>query len=288
MTTRTALVTDSTANFPAELAAERHIYVAPLYILWGEECYKDGVNINAEEFYDRLAVSEELPKTSQVSLQDFVSLFQTAHDSEKADEIVCAVISSELSGTYASAVQAREVVDFPVHIIDTYQTSWALGHAVLSGAEARDRGASPAEIVQVIEQTAARQRLIFTIESLEFLHRGGRIGHARLLLGSALHVKPILFLGDDGIVASAGSARTRKRAAAHLLEVAREHASNNPIGRLVVIHGGAEDEANQLAEYANEALSPQTVSVSYVTPVLGTHVGPKSLGLIVEWLPEHS
>jgi DegV family protein with EDD domain len=281
VTERTVLVTDSTCNLPADLTAHRRIHVAPLYILWGDDVYKDGVDITEAEFYQRLVGADDFPKTSQVAPQDFVSLFQHAREAEEAEQVVCAVISSELSGTYASAIQARDMVDFPVHVIDTRQTSWALGHAMLAGAEARDEGASAAEIAAVIADSAARQQLIFTIKSLEYLHRGGRIGHARLLLGSALQIQPLLQL-CDGIVESAENVRTRKRAVEHLLRLAETFLNGEPLLRFSVLHGGAADEAETLLARGVQRFSPRESYVSYVTPVLGVHTGPEAIGVVVE------
>ncbi|MBN2303314.1 MAG: DegV family protein [Anaerolineae bacterium] len=282
MTVRTALVTDSTSNLYPELAAERHIYMAPLYVIWGEEAYKDGVDITDAELFERLSASDEIPKTSQVSPQDFVTLFEQAREAENADEIVCAVISSELSGTYASAIQAKEIVNFPVHVIDTRQTSWALGFSMLAAAEARDNGASPAEIVEIIRSVSTHTLLTFTIESLEYLHRGGRIGNASRLLGSALNIKPVLDV-TDGLVNTVDKVRTRKRALTHLLKVAADRAAGHSVVRLAVIHGGCPDEGQFVLDQGIEQLQPRENYLSYVTAVLGVHTGPGAVGVIVEW-----
>jgi DegV family protein with EDD domain len=282
MATRIALVTDSTCNLPPELAAERHIYVAPLYILWGEASYKDGIDIKEPELFRRMRETEDLPKTSQVSVQDFADLFEEARKAESADEVVCAVISSDLSGTYSSAMQAKEMVDFPVHVIDTRQTSWALGFPVLSGANARDAGASAQEMLEVIGEASRHSCLVFTVESLNYLHRGGRIGNASWLLGTALNIKPLLEL-ENGLIEAADKVRTRKRAVEHLIKVAQERAAGSPIRRLAIMHGGVEDEAKALLETASEKLTPGKSYMSYVAAVLGVHVGPGAIGIIVQW-----
>jgi DegV family protein with EDD domain len=281
-----ALVTDSTCNLPPALAAERHIYVAPLYVIWGEKSYKDGIDITEEELFDRLAkigTKGTLPKTSQVAPQDFVTLFEQARAAENADEVVCAVLSSELSGTYASAVQAREIVDFPVHIVDTLQASWALGFPVLAGAEARDAGATPAEIVATIQQAAQHTKLLFMVESLDYLHAGGRIGGAARLVGTALNIKPILEVTNEGVINAADKVRTRKRAVGHLLKLAEQQAGGAAIRRLAVIHSGAPEDAEALLAQACEKLAPQDHYLSFITAVLGVHVGPGALGIIVNW-----
>ena len=285
MSARTALVTDSTSNLPHDLAAERRIYIAPLYVLWGEKTYRDGIDISDADLFRKLrelGSDEDLPKTSQVSVQDFVEMFKKAREEENADEVVCAVISSGMSGTYQSAMQAKEQVDFPVHVVDTKYTSWALGLPVLSGADARDQGAGPAEIAEAIRQSAARIAFYFTLESLDFLHRGGRIGNASHLFGTLLNIKPVLTM-EDGIVTSADKVRTRKRALQRLLTLAEKRVGDRKAKRLAVMHGGVEDEARPILEQALAKFQPQEHFFNYATAVLGVHVGPGAVGLIVEW-----
>ena len=143
--------------------------------------------------------------------------------------------------------------------------------------------ALPIGIVKVVEETAQHTHLVFTIESLEYLHRGGRIGNASRLLGSALNIKPMLEL-KDGIVSPGDKVRTRKRAVEHLLKMAVAPAAGRPVVRLAVIHGGVEDEAQVLLEKAIETFQPpQETYLSFVTAVLGVHVGPGAIGIIVEW-----
>lgn len=279
---RTALVTDSTCNLSPELAAEQHIYVTSLYVIWNEETFRDGIDMSERVFFNRLATSGDIPKTSQASPQDFVMLFEKAREAEHADEVVCAVLSSDLSGTYASAVQAKEQVDFPVHVVDTRQITWALGHIMLSAAVARDAGASPVEIVETIRRSAERQYVVFTINSLEYIRRGGRIGNARLLLGSALHIKPVLDV-RDGIVNSVENVRTRKRAVEFLVKAAAERAGGCPVVRASIIHGDALEEAEALRKQAIEKFNPQETHLSYACTTIGVHTGPGVLGLVVEW-----
>lgn len=278
----TALVTDSTSNLSAELAAEKHIHITPLYVIWDEKTLRDGIDISEPAFYDRLVTSGDIPKTSQASPQDFVTLFEQTRAAENADEVVCAVLSSDLSGTYASAIQAKEQVDFPVHVVDTRQITWALGHILLSAAAARDAGASPREIVEVIQRSAEHQYVVFTINSLEYIRRGGRIGNARLLLGSALHIKPVLEL-RNGIVSSVDNVRTRKRAVDFLVKAAAEQAGGCPVVRASVIHGGVPDEAEALQQQAIEQFNPSETYLSYACTTIGVHTGPGVLGLAVEW-----
>ncbi len=282
MVTRTALVTDSTCNVPPDLAADRHIYVAPLYILWGDDTYRDGVDLTEPQLFERLETASVLPKTSQVSPQDFAGLFTHAHEVEEADEVVCGVISCDLSGTYASAIQAKDMVDFPVRVVDTRQASWGLGFPMLAAAAARDAGATPDKIARVIQESSERSRVFFTVESLEYLHRGGRIGAASRFLGSALNIKPILQL-NEGVVIPVDKVRTRKRAVERMLKMAADCAAGQPIQRLAIIHGDAEAEGQLMLETAVEQFGPDELYLSFVTAVVGVHVGPGALGIIVEW-----
>lgn len=282
MAARTAIVTDSTCNLPPELAAERRIYVAPLYVLWGEQSLRDGIDIQEIEFYQRLRSTTDIPKTSQVTPQDFATLFEQARAEEEADAIVCVVLSSELSGTYASATLARGMVDFPVHVVDSRQVSWALGHAALAGADARDQGASPEEIAAAVRDASARQHLVFTIDSLEHLRRGGRIGSGKLLFGSALHIKPVLTL-RDGVIEPLENVRTRKRALERLSTAAEKLLGGKKVGRLSVLHADAEAEALTVLEAARAKFSPTQSHIAYATTVLGVHAGPGAVGLVVEW-----
>lgn len=285
MSLRTALVTDSTCNLPEDLAAQHRIYVAPLYVLWGEDTYRDGIDITEPEFYRRLRQGGEIPSTSQVSAQDFVDLFNRAREQENAEAVVCAVLSNELSGTYASALQAQAAVEFPVFVVDTKQVSWSLGLAMLAAADARDSGASPIEIAEHVKSAAKRTKLIFTIESLEYLHRGGRIGQARLLLGSALNIKPVLEL-RDGIVHSTESVRTRKRALERIVKLAKQYSGGRAVRRLAVLHADVGSEAEALLEAATAALEPDDAYSSYATTVIGVHAGPGAIGLAIEYHPD--
>jgi DegV family protein with EDD domain len=281
MASKVALVTDSTSNLPLDLAASRHIHVVPLYVIWDEVSLKEGVDIQASDLFRRLAASPDIPKTSQASPQDFVDILRRAREMEGADEVVCPVISCDLSGTYASAMQAKELVDFPVHVVDTRLTTWGLGFAALAAADARDTGASARDIVEAIKDAASRTHVYFTIESLEYIHRGGRIGNASRLLGSALNIKPVLEL-REGIVHPVDKVRTRKRVVDHLLKVAEAFAGEKSVVRLATIHGDAEQEAVDLLERAAVRLSPREKYASYATAAIGVHVGPGALGIIIE------
>ncbi len=282
MAARTAIVTDSTCNLPPDLARERGIHVVPLYVVWGDESLRDGIDIHEQEFYARLRASKDIPKTSQATPQDFVLAFEQARAAANADEVVCTVVSSALSGTYASAILAQDMVDFPVQVIDTRQVSWALGHVTLAAADARDNGASAGEIAAAARDAAARQQLVFTIDSLEHLKRGGRISSGKLFVGSALNIKPVLVV-REGVIEAVENVRTRKRALQQLPKVAADVLDGRQVKRLSVLHADAEAEGRAVLEQAQQQFQPEEIMFAYATTVLGVHAGPGAVGLVVEW-----
>lgn len=282
MAARTAIVTDSTCNLPPDLARERGIHVVPLYVVWGDESLRDGIDIHEQEFYARLRASKDIPKTSQATPQDFVLAFEQARAAANADEVVCAVVSSALSGTYASAILAQDMVDFPVQVVDTRQVSWALGHVTLAAADARDNGASADEIAAAARDAAARQQLVFTIDSLEHLKRGGRISSGKLFVGSALNIKPVLVV-REGVIEAVENVRTRKRALQQLPKVAADVLDGRQVKRLSVLHADAEAEGRAVLEQAQQQFQPEEIMFAYATTVLGVHAGPGAVGLVVEW-----
>lgn len=273
----TAIVTDSTCDLPAELIAQHHIEVVCQHILWGGQSYKDGIDIGGASFYERLAREPELPKTSQPSPNEFADAYRRARENNNADSVVCITISKHLSGTYNSAEAGRALVDFPVVVIDSRNVTMALGLIVLAAAEASQRGASADEIVQVANQAADKAHVFFAVNVLEFLHRGGRIGNAQRLIGTALSIKPILTV-RDGKVHSAETVRTRKRALARMVDLARCVESGTVQASVIV--GGA-DDADALANDVQLALSPVRLLRATLCTTLGVHTGPGVVGVAV-------
>ena len=205
-----AIVTDSTSDIPVELARQHNITVVPLNVHFGNESFKDGVTISPDEFYAEMRRSKELPKTSQPSPGEFVETYeQLAKD---FSHIVSVHISHKMSGTLASARQAKELLGdkVKVEVIDSEQASMALGFTAIAGASAARGGASFTETIDVMRDTAQRSRFMGVVQSLENLRKGGRIGRAQGLLGSLLHIKPMLEV-LDGEAAPAGRPRTLQR-----------------------------------------------------------------------------
>jgi len=277
---RIAVVTDSTADLPAPLREELGIATIPLSVLWGNETLKDGVDIDAETFYRRLKVDKELPKTSQPSAGEFVDFFRRVAGEQNADTVVGFFISGALSGTISSAEIARGLfADLRIEVIDSLSTSMGLGFQVLAAARAARQGASVEEVIEAAQRVRYRQQVLFVVDTLEFLHRGGRIGGAQRLMGTALQLKPLLEL-EGGKIEAVEKVRTKRKAVERLLSIALERKGNAPVEGAAVIHADNAEEAWLLQEQAQKLLGIDQVYVSILSPVLGTHTGPGTVGLI--------
>ena len=272
-----AIVTDSTAYLSESYIKQYDIHVLPLKVIWGAESFDDNVDITPEEFYKRLQESEEMPTTSQVTVAEFKKLFESLHSQGK--EVLCVVISSEISGTLASAEAAKvEIPEAKIALVDSRTTIVDLAFQVLVAARAARSGASLEECVSAVEQDKQNSGVIFAVDTLEFLHRGGRIGGARRLLGTVLNIKPILTL-TDGKVDALEQTRTRKKSLHRLVEIAAERVEGKQNLRLGVAHADAPNEAAALLKDASERLKPVETMIAQMSPVIGTHVGPGTLAL---------
>jgi len=217
---RIAVVTDSTAYLPPELVAQYGIHVMPQQLIWGDETFLDGVTIDPPTFYERLSRSADIPTTSQASAGEFAALFAEA--ARNADGIVGVFISTELSGTVASALTARESLPhLPIEVVDSRSTTMGLGFVALAAARAAAEGKGLAEMASAARELVPRVNVLFIVETLEYLHRGGRIGGAKWLVGTALSIKPLLHF-VDGTIEPLAQVRTKRKAIARMLKVAEE------------------------------------------------------------------
>jgi fatty acid kinase fatty acid binding subunit len=270
-----ALVADSTCDLPADIVAVRGIEIVPLHILWGTENYADGVDITNDILYERLKRDPILPTTSQAAPGEFVDKYRQARDKHQADAVVCITVGSRLSGTYAAAELAAGLVDFPVRVIDSCTVTISLGFVVLAAANARDRGGSLEEVVKTAQDAADHSKLVFTLDTLEFLHRGGRIGGARRFIGTALNLKPILSL-REGVVEPVETVRTRKRAVAELIELAMQYQDKRPLW-FGMLHTHA-PEVETVSNELRERLKPEMFLQVLASPAVGVHAGPAAIG----------
>lgn len=274
-----AIVTDSTAYLPAELTKKYNITVAPQVLIWGEETFRDGVDIQPDEFYSRLKTAKVMPSTSQVSPATMQSIFQGLVD--QGMDVLGIFISSKLSGTLQSAIQAKSMMEAAgekVTLVDSQATAMALGFQALAAARAMDAGASLQECTAFAEKAHERTGVFFAVDTLEFLHRGGRIGGAQRFIGSALNLKPILAL-KEGKVEGVDRIRTKSKAHDRILELVSEQAKGKPNIRLATLHANAADDAKKLLERATAELSPVETVFTELSPVVGTHAGPGTVGL---------
>jgi DegV family protein with EDD domain len=267
------IVTDSSADLPAELAKELDVTVVPLYVRFGEQVYRDRVEIFEDEFYRRLQQDPVHPSTTQPTPQDFVEVYQKL--AKDADGIVSIHISGKLSGTWNAAVQGREVagVKCPVEIIDSKILSMGLGLIVISAAKLAREGKSLEEITADVKQSINKMYLLGLFDTLKYVVLGGRIGKARALLGSVLNVKPLLTL-QDGETVPAGQARTRSKGIDRLVDFAR---NASEIEDLAVIYSTTPDEANALVDRMATLVDREKIYLATIGPTLGVHMGPGAL-----------
>jgi len=275
---KVALVVDSTAYLPAELAQKYNMHVIPLLVNWGGESLRDNVDITADQFYARLQREREMPTTSQPSPGDFLEVYKKA--AETAGSIVCVTISSELSGTYASAIAARDMMgDFPIEVVDSKSTVMGLGFMALAAAEAIAAGADYREAAAAARALVPRMRLLFVVDTLEFLHRGGRIGGASRYVGTLLSIKPILTL-EDGKIEPLDKVRTKKKALAKMLTIAEKELRGQTSFRIAVQNAAAPAEGSQIANEVKKKFGLTNVIQSDISPVIGTHVGPGAIAIV--------
>lgn len=277
---KVAIVTDSTAYIPPELSRGLPIYAAPLQVIWGEETFRDGIDIQPTEFYQRLSQAKVMPTTSQATPAAFLDLYGKLLD--QGYEILSVHISSKLSGTLDSSTQAcAHFPGAPIVQVDSLTTSMAMGFPALAAAKAAVAGASLAECKAIAERGFKHSGVLFAVGTLEYLRRGGRIGGAAAFLGTALNLKPILEL-REGKIEAVERVRTMNKAIDRLLDLFEERiGARRPI-HFAALHANAPEEARKLLERARQRFDPSDIAdavLAEVSPVIGTHTGPGCMGL---------
>lgn len=271
------VLTDSSAYIPSDLVARYPIRVIPLTLVWDGCTYKDGVDIQAEEFYRRLSTSSTLPTTSQVTAGELNQKIEQLQ--AEGYDVLFLPISSGISSTYQTAAAqmgnySREHVD----VIDTRLVSMALAFQVLAAARAAAGGASLAECRQVAEQAYPTIGVYFTVDTLKFLAAGGRINSAKRLLGSALNIKPILEI-REGKIELVSSVVSRRKAIEKMLDLVETGIAGRTPVRISVFHALAREIALEIMQTAQARFSPVEMILSEVSPVVGAHVGPGTLSV---------
>lgn len=276
---KVAIVTDSTANIPIDLLKKYNIVVAPQILIWGDDTFQDGVDIQPDDFYRRLSTAKVMPSTSQVSPATLKTIFEKLITEGK--EVLGIFISAKLSGTIQSAIQAREMLPKAadkITIVDSNSTSMAMGFQILTVSRAVQEGAKMSDCQRLAEQARQHTGVFFVVETLEFLRRGGRIGGAQALLGTALNIKPVLEL-RDGRIESIEKVRLKSKALDRVIELVAEQVAGRTPVRLSTLHANAEAEAKSMLEVASAQLNPVEKILTEVSPVIGTHAGPGTVGL---------
>jgi DegV family protein with EDD domain len=271
------IVTDSTSDLPPELCQRLGIEVVPLNVHFGEVAYRDQIDLDADQFFRLLAQSTELPKTSQPA----VGLFEEAYARLSADgsAIVSIHLSSKLSGTIHSAELARDTqrARCLVEVIDSDSASLGLGLIVMAAAELANQGADQRQVVSLVRRLAANVHILFVVETLEYLQRGGRIGRASGLLGTLLNIRPVLKL-EEGEVRPVEKVRTRSKALDRLVEFVELFPD---IEQLAIVHNAAPPDVETLLRRLELFYPRERILVGRYGPVIGTHAGPGGIGVVV-------
>jgi DegV family protein with EDD domain len=276
---KVAVITDSTAYLPDDLLKKYHISITPLSIIWEDNNYLDGVDIQPDEFYKRLSVAKVMPTTSQVTIASLKQAFENLLD--QGYDVLGIFLSSKFSGTVQSALQAREmlpVAQSKIAIVDSLSTTMAMGWPVLRAARAAQAGESLSSCQKIAEEARDHSGVLFVVETLEFLRRGGRIGGAQALLGTVLNIKPVLEM-RKGQIQPLEKVRTKTKALERLLELVVERIAGQQPVSLAAVHANAEAEASSLLEAARANLDPVESFCCPLSPVVGSHAGPGTVAL---------
>ncbi|MDZ7706477.1 MAG: DegV family protein [Trueperaceae bacterium] len=274
-----AIVTDSTCDLSAQELADLDVQRVPLYVHFRGETFKDWIEITPGELIRGMQEGAESPTTSQPTPEDFSEAYRNAV-ANGADEVLVLTISSGLSGTYQSAELAAKDAPVPVTVFDSRHASIGVAYMIRRAAAMRDAGAPMSEVMAAMETIRDKNLLLFTVGTLEFLQRGGRIGRASALLGSILNIKPILSL-DAGTVEPAGRARGAKKALKEMVSRLETYRSEHPEGELVLsfIHIQDPDAADRLRTAIRDAgIEFRDAGLYEMGAVIGVHVGPGTYG----------
>lgn len=275
------IVTDSTSALPKEYVEKYDISVVPLKVAFGDEVYRDGIDINPELFFRKVKESSVFPKTSQPSVEDFFQTYQNIFEKNPNIEGIISIhISSKLSGTVGSANAARELLPYKdkIYVIDSKLTELALGVVVIEIAKAIEKGANIDEILKLVDKLYSNSEIKFTVDTLEYLYRGGRIGAAQAWMGSILQIKPILEL-RDGAIEPVERVRTKQKVKTRLIEIMREKVEDNPV-KIAIAYSDNYEEILEIVEEVKKIFKVTDLYVGSFSCTILSHIGPGSWGMI--------
>jgi DegV family protein with EDD domain len=274
-----ALLADSTATLPAELTKQYPVEIVLQHIIWGTEDLLDLQDLTAKAFYARLSTDPIHPKTSQPPAKEFLDHLEQVKK-EGAQEAVVLTVSSTLSGTYQSAMQAAKMTDFPVHVHDSRSVGMGLGWQVIAAARVREAGGDAKAMIAAAESVRQRICMMLTVDTLDYLHKGGRIGTAAKWAGSLLDLKPQLIVNpESGLVERGSASRTRKKATEATYNAFFEKIQSGKKVHVVVHHAAALLEAETWVTQIRGEYPTAEVYLNELSPVLGVHGGPGTLAL---------
>lgn len=273
-----AIVTDSTANLPAEMLAGSPVTVLPLKIIWNGVVLRDGVDISSADFYARLVRDQNMPTTSQVTSEEFRQAFEKL--AGQYDCIFAPLMSSGISGTVNSAfAAAKEFKKVPLDVFDTHETAASLALLVMATIRLVKEGKSFEEVGKTTREIESRMHTYFMVDTLKYLHRGGRIGGAARFLGTTLDLKPILFM-NKGKIDGYEKIRTQKKALKRLVEIMVEKSGDSPC-HIGLMHSNAREIAEIARDELDKKLKVVETMILDLSPVIGAHTGPGTLGICV-------
>jgi DegV family protein with EDD domain len=277
MTNKIKIVTDSTADLPRDFVQKNEITVVPLYVNFPKQTYLDGVNIHPHEFYPLLEkTGDNLPKTSTPSVNDFVKTYQALL--QEGYEILSIHISSGLSSTAAMAETAAKMLQGKIRIFDSKSISLGIGLQVVNALEMMQKNLSLETIIEKLTEVRQRTELFFSVDTLEYLEKGGRIGKVSALLGTILNIKPVVRV-DNGIYVPLDKARNQKQAICKMVENMIKILGEKIPTHIAVAHGAAEEAALTLKKMIEENYERKIDFFGETGPVIGVHTGPGTLGL---------
>jgi DegV family protein with EDD domain len=274
-----ALVTDSTCDIPLEWREKFDITVVPVTIIFNGISYRDGVDMTAQQFYERLPKEPRRPTTSQPTPDDFVNAYQRVKE-KGAKEILAIILSSAMSGTFESARTAAAQMDFPVQVFDSQNNSMGLGWQVIAAARAREAGGRLDEMLAAARKVRDHMVYFVSLDTIDYLASGGRIADAARFINSILKIKPLVFVKpESGTVGASLPARSRKLAVEGLYREFFKRINVNKPMHITVLHNQALEEAQELADRVKKEFSPSELFITYASPVLGVHTGPLAIAL---------
>ena len=278
--TNIRIVTDSTADLPAELIEKYGIEVVSLKVHFGEEVYEDR-ELLPEQFYEKLVRSSKLPTTSQPSPVDFLDVYKRLNETPDT-QILSIHLSSALSGTYQSAMLAKSMLEenADITIIDGKSASYGTGMLIEAAARAAASGKTMDEIIEIVNRLREHTRLYFLVDTLEYLHKGGRIGKASAVFGSLLNIKPILSIDDDGEVYAVDRIRGQKRAMGRIIELLKEDFGDEEVN-VDLAFADNKESADELGALMKQHFQVKEYTYTRIGSVIGAHAGTGAIAVFV-------